>query len=151
MEQEQEVAASVLPDELVNLLMWAKPAWPLLLQALVLWYLGNIFKRRVWTRARAKKGGVYAWMRDTLPMHPVAAGGIWGAFWPFTPAVDWVTTRGSAIGWGMLAGVVSVWGFDLLKRLAENRGWTWLAAALSDPSPRDSVVPSAPTKEETDA
>lgn len=130
-----------IPDEVVALLAQIKPAWPMLLQALVLWYLGNVFKKRVWTRARAKKGGVYAWMRDTLPAHPVVAGALWGALWPWTPAVEWAHTRGSAIGWGMIAGVVSVWGFDLARRLADNRGWQWLSAALSDPLPRDTEPP----------
>ena len=81
-----------------------KPYWPLFTQIVVIWYLGQFFKKRVWTKARSQKGGFFKLMRDTLRLHPLAAGALWGSLYPWLPAVEFVTTRGGAVTEGLLAG-----------------------------------------------
>ncbi len=119
-----------------------KPYWPFVVQVAIIWYLGQFFKKRVWTKARASNNDFFSIMRDTLRIHPLLAGAAWGALFPWLPAVEFVTTRGGAIYEGLFAGFVSLAGHTLLESLAEKRGWTSVLKVLRETVPaRDTLVP----------
>ena len=129
-------------DWLNGALETAQPYWPFIIKVAVIWYLGQVFKKRVWTKGRSLKNGFVKLMRDTMPMHPLAAGALWGAAFPWLPAVEFVTTRGGAVQEGLLAGVTTVVGYVALDHLATARGWTWVTALLHDSvRDRETIAP----------
>lgn len=85
-------------------------------------------------------------MRGTLPLHPLVAGAVWGALYPWLPAVDFVTTRGGAINEGLLAGVVTLIGHTGLEALAEARGWTAVLRILRETVPDRATSTPVPPK-----
>jgi hypothetical protein len=113
-----------MPEWLSEALEMAKPYWPFLAQVLVMWFVGQNMKKRVFTKARAAGGGAWALARDTMWLHPAAMGVGWGLAYPFMPAVEFVTSRGGAVTQGLIAWVVSIAGYRLLEAVAEKRGWT---------------------------
>jgi hypothetical protein len=123
-----------------------EPYWPFVIKVLAFWYLGQFFKRRVWTRDRAEHGGSF-WklMRDTLPIHPIASGVMIGLCYPSIPAVGFISSRGGAVLEGVLAGFTSVAGYVALEYVAKARGWGAVLHVLHGTIPaRESVVPSEP-------
>jgi hypothetical protein len=108
----------------------------------VIWYLGQFFKKRVWTKKRAVRGGFWAFMRATLRLHPFGAGIAWGALYPFMPAVEFVTTRGGAINEGLLAAFITLAGHTALESIAQARGWTSVLKVLRETVPeRETIAP----------
>lgn len=132
-----------MPEWLNEALDVAKPYWPFAVKCMVFWFVGNNLKKRLFTKARAARGGLWGFARGSMWAHPMLAGVAWGALWPYMPAIDWVTTRGGAITEGIAAGVFSTVGFMLLERVAEARGWTPVLRVLHEVG-RDSMVPSEP-------
>ena len=131
-----------MPEWIGEVLEAATPYWPFIVQVVIIWYLGQFFKKRVWTKKRALKNDFFEIMRDTLRLHPIAAGAVWGAMYPFLPAVAFVTTRGGAIYEGLFAGFVSMAGHTALEYIAEKRNIGWLLKVLHDTVPaRDTLVP----------
>lgn len=118
--------------------------WPFIAKVIVIWYLGQVFKKRVWTKARSDRYRWASFARDTLPVHPLVAGAIWGALFPLLPSVALVSTRGAAICEGLLAGTVAVAGFTALEHYAERKRIVWLLNTLRGAVPDDSVYPPAP-------
>lgn len=134
-----------MPEWINDALTTLKPYWPFITQVVVIWYLGQFYKKRVWTKARAKRGGIFGFMRSTLPIHPLVAGALWGALYPMLPAIEWITTRGGAINAGVLAGAVSLIGHTALEAVAEARGWAPVLKVLREAVPdRESSVSSNP-------
>lgn len=121
----------------------AAPYWPFIAQVLVFWFVGQNMKKRVLTKERAARGGVWRYLRTTMWAHPMVAGTAWGLAWPAMPAVESVTSQGGAVTQGLIAGVVSVAGYKLLETLAEARGWTWVLKFLRETG-RPTQVPPAP-------
>ena len=128
-------------DKIIEALGTLTPYWPFVTQVVVLWYLGQVFKKRVWTKARASRNYWAALMRDTLPFHPLVAGLIWGALFPWLPAVGFVTTRGGSITQGLLAAALTVVGHTGLEHFAEARKIEWLLAVLRETVESESVRP----------
>lgn len=121
----------------------AVPYWPFITQVVVIWLLGQYFKKRVWTKARARKSALGGFMRSTLPLHPLFAGAIWGALYPWLPAVELVQSRGGAVNAGLLAGAATLIGHTALEAMAQARGWTPVLRVLRETVPeRESVVPT---------
>jgi hypothetical protein len=133
-----------MPTWVTDYLSAATPYWPFIVQVLVLWYLGQFAKKQLWTKARAAKGGFYAEMRATLPAHPLVVGALWGALYPWAPAVNFITTRGGAVNEGLLAGLISVVGYVGLEQYATAKNITWLLAILKEavPEPSNSESPA---------
>jgi len=124
----------------------AKPYWSFITQVLVIWYLGQFFKKRIWTKEHAQNSRFIYWMRTTLRLHPLIAGGLWGALYPWMPTVSFVTTRGGAINAGLLAGFTALAGHTILEVLAEKYQWTWVLKILREIVPdRDTDCPPPPT------
>lgn len=128
-------------DNLNEILGTLTPYWPFVTQVVVMWYLGQVFKKRVWTKARAKRSKFSALMRDTLPFHPLVAGLAWGALFPWLPAVTFVTTRGGAINQALLAGAFTVVGHTGLQHFAKARKIEWLLGILQESVPPESDYP----------
>ena len=134
-----------MPEWVTEVLSTATPYWPAITQVIVIWYLGQFFKKRVWTKKRALGSTLAQLMRDTLPIHPIAAGALWGALYPWLPAVELVTTRGGAINQGLLMGALTMVGHTGLEAVAEARGWTWVLKILRDTvKERETSAPPAP-------
>lgn len=133
-----------MPEWVSEALEIFKDYWPFITKMLVIWYLGQVFKKRVWTKKRAAQGGFFSFMRDTMIVHPLIAGAFWGACYPFMPAVAFVETRGGAINEGLLAGFLSIAGYKGLEVYAERTKKKWLLNALREVVPAtDSEPPMA--------
>ena len=128
-------------DQIQQALRVITPYWPFVTQVLVLWYLGQVFKKRVWTKARARESKLAAFMRDTMPFHPLVAGLLWGALYPWLPAVSFVHTRGGAINQALLASAITVVGHTGLEHFAKSRQIEWLLAILQESVSPPSIRP----------
>lgn len=121
-----------MPEWIDGALAILKDYWPFVTQVLCIWYLGQVFKKRVWTKKRASTNKYVKFMRDTLPFHPLIAGIVWGAFYPLLPAASFVVTRSGAINEGLLAGLISIVGHTGLEHYAAANNIKWLLATLRD-------------------
>ena len=129
-------------EEIQSYLAAAGPYWPFITQVAVIWYLGQFFKKRVWTKQHAKGSAFSSFMRSTMRLHPLIAGMLWGALYPWMPAVELVTTRGGAINAGLLAGFTTLAGHTILDALAKKYKWTWVTKVLRDIVPdRETIRP----------
>lgn len=134
-----------MPDWITSSLETAVPYWPFITKVITIWYLGQLFKKRVWTKANAAGSKFYAFMRATLPFHPLVAGMVWGLLYPWLPAVEFVTTRGGAVNEGILAAVLTVVVHTGLEHYAATQNITWLLAILRETVPtRETSVPPPP-------
>jgi hypothetical protein len=132
-----------MPEWVNEVLATLGPYWPFVTKVAVIWYLGQFFKKRVWTKARAARGGVWGFMRATLRLHPLAAGALWGLLYPWMPAVELVGSRGGAVNEGLLAAFVTLAGHTALEAVAVNRGWTSVLKVLRETVPERETVPPA--------
>jgi hypothetical protein len=103
------------------------PHWPFIVFCLTAALVVQVFKGAVWTKARGDgkgvKAGFFWWMRKTLPLHPVAAGALFGLIpgLPTSPGIP-ETMASSALYYGA-AGLVSTWAFDIIRGIAKKRGY----------------------------
>ena len=133
-----------------DILTTATPYWPFIAKVLVIWYLGQFFKKRVWTKRRALRGGFWEFMRDTLPVHPLVAGSVWGLCYPSLPAVEFVTSRGGAVTEGLIAAVTAItlhtalehYADAQVKRNADSKWGSVLSVLRSAVPDRTTVPPS---------
>ena len=95
-------------NQILDLLVKALDYAPFLATVGAFSIIGQVAKE-IFTKEKAVKKGKYQWfwrhMRISLPLHPIAAGVILGL-------VD--TSKG--VGYYALAGLISVFAFDLLTR-----------------------------------
>jgi hypothetical protein len=133
-----------MPEWIPNTLSTVQPYWPAVTKIVVLWMLGQFFKKRVWTKVRAANGGFFKLMRDTLPLHAPATGALWGLLWPVLPACTFITTRGGAFTEGLLCGVLSMAAFSALEHIAQGRGWSWVLETIKDTGTVDDSIPPPP-------
>lgn len=130
-----------MPEWITSALESARPYWPFITQVVVIWYLGQVFKKRVWTKKRAARSSFYGMMRSTLVIHPIMAGALWGACFPYMPSIEWISTQGGAINAGLLAGALTLIGHTVLEALAIERGWTSVLRVLRETVPEQESVP----------
>lgn len=109
-----------MPGWITETVAFLEPWWPLVAKIGLLWFLGQFFKKRVWTKARANTSVFFRAMRTTMPLHPVAGGIAWGFAFPFLPASAIVQTQGGAITEGIIAGLATVIGYMALEATAEH-------------------------------
>ena len=134
-----------------SVVAWLEPWWPFVAKVLVLWFLGQFFKKRVWTKARAKVNQFHAVMRSTMMLHPFVGGIAWGAMYPMLPASAIVETRGGAINEGLLAAFAAVIGYRVLEFTAEyyvkknpDSKWQIVLRVLREAVPANSIAPKDP-------
>jgi hypothetical protein len=130
--------------------------WPFIVFTLVAAMVVQIFKGAVWTAKRAEgkgaKAGFFWWMRKTLPLHPVAAGALFGLI-PGLPLSNGMEpTMATAMMYYAAAGLVSTWAFAVLKGIAKRKGielptangeTTPPPAREDHPTPKETPIPKA--------
>lgn len=94
------------------------PWWPAIAKIVTIWTLGQVFKKRVWTKQRAAHSVFVAFMRASLPLHPFVVGALWGLGWPDMPACDFVSSRGAAVNEGLVCAFITVAGHTVLEYVA---------------------------------
>jgi len=110
-------------DEIVQ---FVSDHYPLLVFALTAAFVVQVFKSAVWTAKRADgqgtRAGFFWWMRKTLPVHPVVAGALFGLVpgLPVSPDVP-ETVAAHAVYYAG-AGILSTWGFAIVKGVAKRKG-----------------------------
>lgn len=118
------------------------PHWPWFTWAFAAFILGQIFKRTLWTKenaAKRKPHWFWWWMRKTMAAHPMVVGIVIGFIW-LDPEPN-ATGFPKANGYFALAGMVSVWGFDLGSGIYEaifHRKLSLKLPGFSDPPPEES-------------
>ena len=113
-----------MPEWLSDALVMAEPWWPILVQIPTFWFVQQNLKKRVFTKTRAARGGVWELARSSMWAQPMLWGIAWGLAYPAMPAVAVVESRGGAVTQGIAAGLLAVAGFKLLEFIAEKRGWS---------------------------
>jgi len=117
------------------------PHWPWFTWFFAAMILGHIFKRTLWTKQNATKKRphwFWWWMRKTMAAHPMVVGVGIGFIW--TAPEPAVTGFPAASGYFALAGMVSVWGFELGRGIFEaflHRKLDLKLPGFSDPPPKD--------------
>lgn len=111
---------------------------------LVLMVVTQIEKNLIFTRQavlahKGKSRKVWYWLRKTLPLHPVVVGIILGIFWR-NPEPGYEQME-SSMGLFALAGICSVFVFDVVKRLAKYAGWD--IKMLEEIDEKDSIRPES--------
>jgi len=109
--------------------------WPFIAVMSVFGMVGVVMNRRVFTQEQAKKRRpmqwFWWWMRKTLPLHPVLAGLVVGAFWRSPePGVDGAV---AAMTYFAFSGVTSVFAYEVFKGMAKRRGYDLSLPGESNP------------------
>lgn len=94
------------------------PWWPAVAKIATIWFLGQFFKKRLWTKERAAHSVFMAAIRASLPLHPFILGALWGLGWPELPACEFVNSRGAAVNEGLICAFITVAGHTALEYLA---------------------------------
>lgn len=110
---------------------WILPNWPFFAVSAVLGFIGTVMKKII-TAAHASKSKLAWWFRATLPLHPVAAGIVIGAFDVLPTSLGATGRAGGALYFGV-AGAASAWVYTAAQHFLEKRV-TARAAALQAPS-----------------
>jgi hypothetical protein len=99
-------------------------AWSFWATILVLTVIGQFTSTKLFTRVRAyTKGrwqGLWWWGRETLMLHPLAAGAVIGLSWQDPQGLGW-PLMGSLLYFGT-AGVLSLGAWAFLKGKLKDRG-----------------------------
>lgn len=117
------------------------PHWPWFTWFFAAFIFGQIFKRTLWTKESATKKKphwFWWWMRKTMAAHPMLAGIGLGFVW--TQPEEAVNGFPMAHGYFALAGMASVWGFELIKGILEallHRKLKLDLPGFSEPPPED--------------
>lgn len=133
-------------DQFEQLAHFLLPHWPALAWMTIAGITGRVMSKSVFTKARAVekhdkpwKSHFWWWGRQTLALHPVAAGFFLGLFWrnPEGASPAWPTI-GASIYFGASGGL-STWAYEVVKGLLKKRG--------IDIEGGESVVPPEPPAE----
>lgn len=117
-----------------EIITFGQAHWPFAAIVGVLTIIGQVTSKRVFTRKRAYQkwtwGGPIAgylvhqywyWMRESLPLHPIIAGGVWTHwFWVDPEGLGWGVD--TSTGYGLAAGVGSLGAWMFLKAYAKHKG-----------------------------
>lgn len=97
--------------------------WPFFAAAVVFMSIGEVLKRSVWTKERARARGSLRWLwytgRVTLPIHPVCAGFFVGLIWD---EPERYVSGPAACFYFAAAGALSVWLYQIIKSVLRRRG-----------------------------
>ena len=111
--------------------------WPFVAIVTIAMLLGEVFKRALWTRERTESGKprwFWWWARKTMPLHPVLFGVVVGLFWTDPEDRGW--DRIPSVAYFAFAGALSVWAFEVIRRIAKRKG-------VSISLPGDSIPPES--------
>jgi hypothetical protein len=122
--------------------------WPWWSAALVLTIIGQFTSTKLFTRERAYrnwgakwKHHFWFWMRETLMLHPIAAGFTLGFVWRDPEGQGWPLI-GSQMYFAS-AGCVALVGWIIIKAVAKNRGVELKLPGESTVPPQPAPTPAA--------
>ncbi|KKN75999.1 hypothetical protein LCGC14_0375560 [marine sediment metagenome] len=99
------------------------PHWPFIAWAVIAMVIGQVMVKNIFTKKHAetlRPKWLWYWARKTLPLHPVLSGIVIGIFWRNPePAVMGIVPAAAYFG---VAGALSLWLFEVLRRAAAKRG-----------------------------
>jgi hypothetical protein len=110
------------------------PHWPFGMITIIFMVVGQFMSTRVFTKARAYKkrpGPWYKfwdaqwfwwWGRESLPVHPILAGGLVGLLWQNPEQMDPAWPLIASVAYFAGAGVISLFAWVLLRSEAKKRG-----------------------------
>lgn len=122
----------------------ALPWLPLIIQVLVLVYIGQFLKKRVLTKEAALKNRVVHVFKKFMPMIPLVLGGAMGCI-PKFPTVQpyFSPDLWGGLLQGVVAGIVSTFAYSSYRTYAKQRGWKPIEL-VSD----ESIAPKPPTEDD---
>ena len=95
---------------------------PLLVQVIVLAYLGEVLKKRYLTKKAAYESKVVKEIRKAFPLFPLLVGALWGLI-PAMPVAPGFTGGWlGGVSQGLLAGVLSIVAYDVWRTRAKDYG-----------------------------
>ena len=107
--------------------MFTQERWPFWSTVLVLTIIGQFTSTKLFTRARAYaktkpawKQHFWWWSRETLMLHPIAAGFVLGLFWADPESQGWPKIASQM--YFAAAGGVSLVAWTVLKGVLKKRG-----------------------------
>lgn len=101
------------------------PHWPFIMMAFVLGGIGSFFKKKVWTKERAKKNRFFWLVRALLPMHAPMAGAMFGVVAehlggaPVSPGVEGMA---GVMLYHAGAGMASSYVYSAFRHFLKSRG-----------------------------
>lgn len=115
-------------DQLENLLtqVFDIGHWPWVAMAAIYAIIGQFTSKRLFTRERAyaEESGFWHWFwywgRETLPIHPIAAGATTGLLWSDPEGAGWGGP--ASMAYFASAGVASLFAWMWLKAKAKQKG-----------------------------
>jgi hypothetical protein len=100
--------------------------WPFLAMVSILTIVGQFAAMKVFTRSRAyAKGGMqwfWWWGRESLSLHPIAAGAFAGLVFTNPEGADPAWTVAASATYFASAGVLSLFAFAVIKGYLKKRG-----------------------------
>ena len=98
--------------------------WPFWSVALIFAIVGQFTSKHLFTRERAylkdRWQPFWWWGRESLSLHPIAAGALLGQLWPDPEGRHWTTAASCA--YFASAGVVSMFLWMIIKGVAKKKG-----------------------------
>jgi len=120
-----------MEDTLRTIQEYILPHWPLLLVGLVFMVIGQFTSRKLFTRDRAyakhsKKvvHWFWWWGRETLSLHPIAAGALLGLLWHNPESADPAWPVMASVAYFAGTGVLSLFAWSLLRGYLKKKGIT---------------------------
>lgn len=117
------------------------PHWPFVSVSIVLYVVGRILKKKVYTHERARNHAAFRWLRATMALHPMIAGFFLGLI-PDVPVSPGVHGTLAASIYYMLAGACASVVYDTIRG---HQKWNIQIAGLTDPPPAAPAQDDIPT------
>lgn len=119
---------------------------PLLVQVIVLAYVGEVVKKRFLTKQAARNSRIAMQLRKAFPLFPLLVGALWGLIpgMPVTPGFmgGWL----GAVSQGLLAGVLSIVAYDIWRTWAKDHGYDPELVKRDSLEPATDPPPDTPKK-----
>lgn len=112
--------------------------WPFLFTCGVSMVVGQLFRRRVWTSANARKSVLIEFGRATIPAHPIAVGFLEGLLWRNPCGEPWTVM--ASVAYFVGSGIVGLVGYLFLDVWVEKK----FGVDLDDLFDEDDSIPPAP-------
>lgn len=109
-----------MEDTLAAIQQYVMPHWPFFFMSFALGTVGQFMKKKVWTEARARRGGFWAFMHGSLGLHAPVAGFILGLVgFPVSPGISGAPARGL---YHFVAGAMASYTVAAWKHFLNTRG-----------------------------
>jgi hypothetical protein len=123
--------------------------WPFFTVMGAFWLVGHFSERSVFTRERAAQGAFWRWGRESLELHPLAAGLLVGLAWQDPEGRDWglAASMGYFVGAG-IGSLVFWWALTkiVLPRFGIDASDLRLPGESNPPGPPPPEPPGPPSE-----